>query len=106
MIHLYFLPVIDLISRYYHSVSGLQGEPLTFQKKIEFIHKAYYDAKEKSISNYFKLTGLLGDAPVEQVVSRLLSEGIYSSSKFTEVHEQQLLAYKHWNEQHQENKVI
>jgi hypothetical protein len=79
-----------------------QGEPLTFQKKIEYIRKAYFDAKEKSISNYFRLTGLLGDTPAEQVASRLLSEGIYSTPKFAELHEQQLDAYKSWNSMNNE----
>lgn len=69
---------------------------MDLKKKCEFIHKAYFGTKETSVINYFYLTGILGDCLPSVVATRLLSEGLYSSEKFHQLHREQRSAYINW----------
>jgi hypothetical protein len=84
------------ILRYYRYVAEF-GAEMNFAKKCELIHRAYFGGDEFSIMHYFQLTGLLGSASPDSVATRLLSEGIYSSPKFRDLHQRQQDAYTNWN---------
>jgi hypothetical protein len=83
-------------NRYYNIISGLNLSELGFKDKCESIHSAYFNGKEDSIINYFFRCGILGDEDPKEIGRRLLSEGFYPSSKFTEVHDRQLREYNNW----------
>jgi hypothetical protein len=93
-----------LILRYYRYVAEF-GEEMNFAKKCELIHRAYFGGDEFSIMHYFQLTGLLGSTSPDSVAARLLSEGIYSSAKFRDLHQRQQEAYTEWNKMKSRQKL-
>jgi hypothetical protein len=67
------------------------GASISGPKKMEIILDSYESGSEESIRNYFRRVGLLGDEPAEEVVSRLVEEGLVKArSKYVKFHKDQL----------------
>lgn len=64
--------------------------------QIKIIHKSYFLESESSVKSYFEKCGITGTTPPEKVLSKLFFDGVYPTSKFRALHEEQLNSYLKW----------
>lgn len=60
---------------------------------MEVIHQAYFGGSERSIENYFRRVGLIGDMDPEQVMQQLLFDGARPRPQYKSLHDHQLGTY-------------
>jgi len=81
--------------RYWSKLSRYQHPDLSTQIKI--IHDSYFAEKESIIRSYFEKCGIIGNTqPIKRILNRLFYDGLYPTSKFRDLHKNQLNAYLDW----------